>query len=88
MPTQVSSAGGRFAFDDDWEFYDTQLTTFNFAGGKILNWEGRSCNGTSVFKNAAGHESYIHGTKGTTFVNREGYEIFDLKNNLRVCFGI
>jgi hypothetical protein len=82
MPTQVSSAGGRFAFDDDWEFYDTQLTTFNFAGGKILNWEGRSCNGTSVFKNAAGHESYIHGTKGTTFVNREGYEIFDLKNNL------
>ncbi|MFT7070009.1 MAG: putative dehydrogenase [Spirosomataceae bacterium] len=82
MPTQVSSAGGRFAFDDDWEFYDTQLTTFNFSGGKMLNWEGRSCNGTSVFKNAAGRGSYIHGTKGTAFVDREGYEIFDLKNNL------
>lgn len=82
LPTQVSSAGGRFAFNDDWEFYDTQLTTFNFSGGKMLNWEGRSCNGTQAFKHGSGRGSYIHGTKGTAYVDREGYQIFDLKNNL------
>lgn len=82
LPTQVSSAGGRFAFSDDWEFYDTQLTTFNFAGGKMLNWEGRSCNGSSVFKHGAGRGSYIHGTKGTAYVDREGYQIFNLQNKL------
>lgn len=77
IPTEVTSSGGRFAFDDDWEFYDTQIATFKFAGNKMLNWEGRSCNGSSSYRDGAGRGTYIYGTTGSAYVDRAGYQIFD-----------
>jgi predicted dehydrogenase len=44
-PTRVSSAGGRFHFQDDWETPDTQIISYNFANNTAFTWEGRSCNG-------------------------------------------
>ena len=43
-PTKVDSIGGRYSFDDDWEFPDTQLITFQFGDKAAGSWEGRSCN--------------------------------------------
>ncbi|MCR9065559.1 MAG: Gfo/Idh/MocA family oxidoreductase [Cytophagales bacterium] len=77
IPTKVVSAGGRYAFKDDWEFYDTQIASFEFGDGKMLSWEGRSCNGTNINKGHGGRGTWIHGTKGTVVVDREGYTAYD-----------
>ncbi|MEZ4702334.1 MAG: Gfo/Idh/MocA family oxidoreductase [Rhodothermales bacterium] len=77
-PTRVTSAGGRFAFQDDWEFFDTQIMSFEFAGGKTITWEGRSCNGMPV--NGKGFGVTIHGTGGSLLIDSSGYTFFDAKS--------
>ncbi len=79
FPTRVTSAGGRFHFDDDWEFYDTQVASFDFEGGRSITWEGRSCNGTLI--EGRGRGASIHGTEGTVIIDRNGYVAFDNDNN-------
>lgn len=77
-PKRISSNGGRFHFDDDWEFYDVQNVTFDFADGKSINWEGRSCNGYQFWDRGRG--TTIHGTEGTIMIDRSGYIVYDLDN--------
>lgn len=79
-PTLVSSQGGRYHYDDDWEFYDTQITNFDFEDKKTITWEGRSCNGRPV--EGRGRGSAIYGTEGTVIIDRNGYEVYDLENIL------
>ena len=76
-PVRVSSSGGRFHFKDDWEFYDTQIANFEFEGGKMITWEGMSCNSYKI--NGLGRGATIHGTKGTILLIRNYYHAFDLK---------
>jgi len=78
FPTRVVSAGGRNHFDDEWEFYDNQIMSFEFEGGQSISWEGRSCNGFQFF--GRGRGSTIHGTKGTLLIDRDGYIFYDLDN--------
>jgi predicted dehydrogenase len=77
-PKSVTSSGGRYHFKDDWEFYDTLVTSFEYEG-KTISWEGRSCQGMKVYGRDRG--SAIMGTTGTVIVDRDGYEIYDLKGN-------
>ena len=79
-PVKTTSAGGRYAFEDDWEFPDTQEVTFEFEGRRTIVWQGQSCNG--FMPNGKGRGSTIHGTDGTVFVDRNGYAIYDLKNKV------
>ena len=79
-PERVSSNGGRYCYKDDWEFYDTQIASYDFAGGKSINWEGRSCNGNLI--NGRGRGSAIYGTEGTAIIDRNGYEFYDKSNKL------
>ncbi len=79
LPTKVTSAGGRYHFDDDWEAYDTQIASFEFAGGQTITWEGRSCNGRPI--EGRGRGASIHGEKGTVVMDRHGYVVFDNDNN-------
>jgi predicted dehydrogenase len=79
FPTKVTSAGGRYHFDDDWECPDTQVASFEFAGGATISWEGRSCNGRPIENRGRG--ASIHGTAGTAIIDRSGYVIYDLDNN-------
>jgi predicted dehydrogenase len=79
MPNRITSSGGRFHFDDDWEFYDTQNVNFEFPGGKMINWEGRSANGFGFY--GRGRGTTIHGTKGTMLLDRAGYIVYDMENN-------
>ncbi len=78
-PVRVTSAGGRFHYDDDWEFYDTQVASFDFEGGRTITWEGRSCNGRPV--EGRGRGASIHGEKGTVIIDRSGYVVYDQDNN-------
>jgi predicted dehydrogenase len=77
-PQRVTASGGRYHFKDDWQFYDTLLTSFEYAG-KMITWEGKSCQGMKYYGRDRG--STIMGTTGTVLVDRDGYEIYDLKGN-------
>ncbi len=76
FPQRITSSGGRYHFKDDWQFYDTLVTSFDYPD-KTISWEGRSCQGEKVYNRDRG--SAIMGTEGTVIVDRDGYETFDLK---------
>lgn len=80
-PTKVVSAGGRFAFQDDWETPDTQTITANFANNTAMTWEGRSCNG---YKSEGSDRGVIfYGAKGTVvYPGANSYSIYDQKGKL------
>jgi predicted dehydrogenase len=75
-PERVSSSGGRYQFEDDWQFYDTLVTSFAYQD-KMISWEGKSCQGMKYYGRDRG--STIMGTTGTVLVDRGGYEIYDLQ---------
>ncbi len=81
FPTKVTSAGGRYAFKDDWQTPDTQVASFEFGDNKAITWEGRSCNHYTV--DGAERGFIIYGDKGT-LVNYDAadYKIFDADNKL------
>jgi predicted dehydrogenase len=74
-PTRVSSNGGRYAFQDDWETPDTQTVSWDFPEGKTMSWEGRSCNDYPVEGKPRG--ALIYGTEGTAFLDGDDYIIYD-----------
>jgi len=74
-PNRVAASGGRYAFKDDWQFYDTLITSFEY-DDKMISWEGTCCNGMRYFNRGRG--SLIEGTEGTVLIDRDGYEIYDL----------
>ena len=77
-PKSISAVGGRYQFKDDWQFYDTLVTNFNYAD-KMISWECKCCQGMKFYDRDRG--SAIMGTTGSVLVDRDGYEIFDLKGN-------
>jgi predicted dehydrogenase len=74
-PQRVTSTGGRYQFQDDWQFYDTLVTSFDYKD-KMISWEGKSCQGMKFYNRDRG--AAIMGTTGTVVVDRDGYEIYDL----------
>ena len=79
-PTRVSSSGGRYHFADDWEFPDTQEVVFEFDGGRTIVWQGQSCNGLTTF--GRGRGTAILGTNGSIVLDRDGYDLYDVKGKL------
>ncbi len=77
-PNRVTASGGRYAYKDDWEFYDTMIASFEY-DGKMIAWEGMCCQGMRYFNRGRG--SIIEGTEGSVLIDRDGYEIYDLKGN-------
>ncbi|HKC48469.1 MAG TPA: Gfo/Idh/MocA family oxidoreductase, partial [Gemmatimonadales bacterium] len=78
--TRVISTGGRYQFDDDWEFTDTQEVTFEFGEGKTIIWQGQSCNGLPMFGRSRGVS--VLGTNGSVVVDRDGYVVYDQKGQV------
>ena len=74
-PQRISSSGGRYAFKDDWQFYDTLVTSFDY-GDKMISWEGKCCSGMKYYGRDRG--STIMGTTGSMLIDGDGYEIYDL----------
>ena len=82
-PKRVTASGGRYHFKDDWQFYDTLVTGFEYDDA-MLTWDGKSCLGMKYYGRDRG--SSILGTDGTVLVDRDGYEIYDLKGKKRSEF--
>ena len=74
-PKTVTASGGRYQFKDDWQFYDTLITSFEYED-KLISWEGKSCQGMKFYGRDRG--STIMGTTGTVLIDRDGYEVYDL----------
>ena len=74
-PQRVTSSAGRYAFTDDWQFYDTMVTSFEYPD-QLISWEGLCCNNQKYYGRDRG--VLVRGTTGSVVVDRGGYEIFDL----------
>jgi predicted dehydrogenase len=75
LPRRVTASGGRYHFTDDWEFYDTLVTSFEY-DDHLITWEGMSCQGKQYYGRSRG--ATIHGTTGTVLIDRDGYQVFNL----------
>jgi len=78
FPHRIGASGGRYHFKDDWQSYDTLLTSYEY-DDKMITWEGKCCQGMKYYGRDRG--SCIMGTTGSVVVDRDGYEVFDLKGN-------
>jgi predicted dehydrogenase len=76
-PNTINASGGKYHYKDDWEFYDTLVTSYEY-DDRMITWECLSCQGKSHFNRDRGVT--IHGTEGTVLLDRGGYEIYDLKD--------
>ena len=77
FPTKVSSNGGRYRYDDDWETPDTQIISLDFEEAKTMVWEGRSCNGKDVEGSSVG--VLFYGDNGSMLIpSGNSYSVFDL----------
>ncbi|MDX1314867.1 MAG: Gfo/Idh/MocA family oxidoreductase [Eudoraea sp.] len=72
FPERITANGGRYHFDDDWQFYDTLVTNYEYKD-KMISWEGKSCNGANFF--GRGRGAQIVGTEGSVVMDRDGYEV-------------
>ena len=64
FPTRVTSGGGRlFHEGDDWEWFDTQASTFEFPGNVFMTWEGLSSVKARPYEGAS-TGCMIYGLKG------------------------
>ena len=75
-PERITTTGGRYAFKDDWQYPDTTVTSMEYPDA-MISWEGRCCNGMKMYDRERG--SSILGTEGSVLVDRDGYEVYDLK---------
>lgn len=66
--------------NDGWTMYDTILANLEFAGNKIIRWDGHSRNGYQKYGTSRG--TVILGTEGSVLVNRNGYKLFERSGKL------
>jgi predicted dehydrogenase len=78
FPNRVTASGGRYHFKDDWQFYDTLVTSFEY-DDKLISWEGKCCEGMKYYGRDRG--SVVMGTTGSVLIDPGVYEIYDLKGN-------
>jgi predicted dehydrogenase len=80
-PVKVSCAGGKFYYDDDQQTPDTQLATFDFAGGPggatgcTLVWEHRVWEKKDQGPEGQSYGISIHGDKGTMLFNGDAWTV-------------
>src|SRR5947209_5504554 len=68
-PNSVTATGGRYQFKDDWQFYDTLVTNFDY-DDKLISWEGRSCSAVKFMDHDTGLA--VTGTTGSVFIYGDG----------------
>jgi predicted dehydrogenase len=79
-PTRVTSSGGRYHYDDDWEMPDSQVLGFDFEGRKSLYWEGHSCSGGLV--EGTGSGVVFYGENGSLEIAGDGYVVYDRESRV------
>jgi predicted dehydrogenase len=80
-PKSVDVKSGKFQYKNDgWEMYDTMEASYIFSNDKIIQWDGNSRNGFNKY--GRGRGTLIYGSKGSVFIDRNGYSLYDLKGKL------
>ncbi|RRQ47513.1 twin-arginine translocation signal domain-containing protein [Maribacter algicola] len=80
LPNSVTSFGGKYTYDDDWEFVDNQQVTYTFDNDKFITWTGHS---RGIMKpERPGRGITIYGSKGSIMLDRNFYQLYDLQGNL------
>ena len=76
-PLSIAAQGGKLCMQDNRETPDTLQVTFEYPGF-VCVYENRECNGLKM----DGHNYGIqfHGTMGTLYINRAGFEVFPEKD--------
>lgn len=73
-PVKVTSAGGRYRWQDDQETPDTHSVAFEFADGTMATWDCLSCNKHEV---SSGFVAFF-GSEGSLEIEASGnFKIFD-----------
>ncbi len=72
-PTAITALGGKFYLRDNRETPDTLNVTYEYPNGMIAIYETRESNSQSMFNK--GYGILFHGTEGTLFVDRAGYQL-------------
>lgn len=80
LPESVTSFGGKYTYQDDWEFVDNQQVTFTFPKEKFITWTGHSRG--LIQPNQPGRGVTIYGSKGVIQLDRNFYKAYDLGGNL------
>jgi predicted dehydrogenase len=80
-PVRVTSAGGRYRYQDDWEAPDTQVITMEFDNKTCMTWEGLSCNSRPIEGSGVG--VMFSGDNGSLRIDSgNAYSVFDIKGKL------
>lgn len=81
VPTKVSCAGGKYYYDDDQQTPDTQIATFDFAGGPggatgcTVLWEHRVWEKKGQGPEGQSYGISIHGDKGTLLFEGDSWKV-------------
>jgi predicted dehydrogenase len=75
-PVSVSAMGGKFVLRDNRETPDTILATYQYPGF-VCTYENRVANASPLAGPHGGKTNgmLFHGTEGTLFVDRQGFEL-------------
>ena len=78
-PERVVSGGGKYWMpdDQDWQWPDTQMISYEFPGGKFITWEGTCCTNVKPhFGVSTG--AVVYGDRGAAFFAPGGaVKVFD-----------
>ena len=80
LPESVTSFGGKYTYNDDWEFADNQQVTFKYPKNKFITWTGQSRG--LIKPEQPGRGVTIYGSKGSIQLDRNFYKLYDLQGNL------
>lgn len=80
LPESVTSFGGKYTYDDDWEFVDNQQLTFKYPDDKFITWTGHSRG--LIMPDQPGRGATIYGSEGIITLGRNGYQQYDLGGKL------
>lgn len=80
LPESVTSFGGKYTFQDDWEFVDNQQVTFKYPKNKFITWTGQSRG--LIQPKQPGRGVTLYGSKGVITLSRNSYELFALDGTL------
>ena len=71
-PQSITAVGGKFSLQDDRETPDTLIASYQYAGF-LCTYENRLANAAPINGKRGG--IHFHGTDGTLFIDRQGFEI-------------
>jgi len=80
-PEHVDVVAGKYHYKDDgWDMYDTMDATFRFSNNRTIQWDGQSRNGYNKY--GTGRGTIVYGSKGSVYMDRDGYKVYSLKGEL------